>query len=102
MCSSDLRSEQGRDVSCSWSNSATRATRRIRGTVAQAVKTSRWLVESKQLENLASMKCNILSLKAEPHPLVIMVDPDRSIENLDPLLNISAAGSQKSEKSRQI
>jgi hypothetical protein len=33
---------------------------------------------------------------------VIRVDPYRSIENSDPFLNISAAGSQKSEKSRQI
>jgi hypothetical protein len=48
------------------------------------------------------MKCNILALKEEPHPLVIRVDPYRSIENSDPFLNISAAGSQKSEKSRQI
>jgi hypothetical protein len=48
------------------------------------------------------MKCNILSLKAEPHPLVIRVDPYRSIENSDPLLNISATGSQKSEKARQV
>jgi hypothetical protein len=48
------------------------------------------------------MKCNILSLKTESHPLVIRVDPYRSIENLDPFLNISATGSQKSEKSKQI
>jgi hypothetical protein len=66
------------------------------------VKTSRWFVESKQLVNLAGMKCNILSLKAEPHPLVIRVDPYKSIEKSDPFLNISATGSQKSEKSRQI
>jgi hypothetical protein len=33
---------------------------------------------------------------------VIRVDPYSSIENSDPFLNISAAGSQKSEKSRQI
>jgi hypothetical protein len=79
-----------------------RAMRRIRGAVAQVVKTSRGLVESKQLANLAGMKCNILSLKAEPHPLVIRVDPYRSIENSDPFLNISAASSQKSAKSRQI
>jgi hypothetical protein len=58
--------------------------------------------ESKQVANLAGMKCNILSLKAEPYPQVIRVDPYRSIENSDPFLNISAAGSQKSEKSRQI
>jgi hypothetical protein len=48
------------------------------------------------------MNSNILSLKAEPRPLVIKVDPYRSIENSDPLLNIFIAGSQKSEKSRQI
>jgi hypothetical protein len=46
------------------------------------------------------MNGNILSLKAEPHPLVIGVDPYRSIENSDLLLNISSIGSQKSEKSR--
>jgi hypothetical protein len=33
---------------------------------------------------------------------VIRVDPYSSIENSDPFLNISVAGSQKSEKSRQI
>jgi hypothetical protein len=75
-----------------------RAPRRIRSVVAQAVKTSQWLVESKQLVNLAGMKGNILSLKAEPHPLVIKVDPYRSIENSNPFINISAAGSQKSKQ----
>jgi hypothetical protein len=48
------------------------------------------------------MNGNILSLKSESHPVVIRVDPYSSIENSDPFLNISAAGSQKSEKSRQI
>jgi hypothetical protein len=89
-------------VGCTRSNSAVRATRRIRGAIAQVVKTSWRLVESKQLANLAGMNGNILSLKAEPHPLVIRVYPYWSIENSDPFLNISAAGSQQSEKSRQI
>jgi hypothetical protein len=44
---------------------------------------------------------NILSLKSESHPVVIKVDPYSSIENSNPFLNISTAGSQKSEKSRQ-
>jgi hypothetical protein len=48
------------------------------------------------------MNGNILSLKSESHPVVIRVDPYSSIENSDPFLNISVAGSQKSEKSRQI
>jgi hypothetical protein len=48
------------------------------------------------------MNSDILSLEAEPHPLVIRVDPYRSIENSDPFLNIFAADSQKSQKSRQI
>jgi hypothetical protein len=48
------------------------------------------------------MNGNILSLKAESHPVVIRVDPYSSIENSDPFLNISTAGSQQSEKSRQI
>jgi hypothetical protein len=48
------------------------------------------------------MNGNILSLKSESHPVVIRVDPYSSIENSDPFLNISAAGGQKSEKSRQI
>jgi hypothetical protein len=48
------------------------------------------------------MNGNIPSLKSESHPVVIRVDPYCSIENLDPFLNISADGSQKSEKSRQI
>jgi hypothetical protein len=89
-------------MSYTRSNSAMRATRRIRGDVAQAMKTSRWLIESKQLANLAGMKCNILAIKEKPHPLVIRVDPYRSIETSDPFLNISVAGSQKSDKSRQI
>jgi hypothetical protein len=33
---------------------------------------------------------------------VIRVNPYRSIENSDPFLNISAAGSQKREKAMQI
>jgi hypothetical protein len=48
------------------------------------------------------MNDNILSLKSESHPVVIRVDPYSSIENLDPFLNISAAGGQKREKTRQI
>jgi hypothetical protein len=48
------------------------------------------------------MNGNILSLKSESHPVVIRVDPYSSIENSDPFLNISAAGSQKSEKYRHI
>jgi hypothetical protein len=79
-----------------------RVTRRVRGAIAHAVQTSPWLVESKQLTNLTDMNGNILSLKSESHPVVIRVDPYSSIENSDPFLNISAAGSQKSEKSRQI
>jgi hypothetical protein len=71
----ERRSEQGRNVGCSWSNTVVRATSRIRGTVAQAVKVSRRLGKSKQLANLAGMNSNILSLNAEPHPLVIGVDP---------------------------
>jgi hypothetical protein len=89
-------------MSCTRSNSAVRVTRRVRGAIAQAMKTSRWLVESKQLTNLTGMNGNILALKSESHPVVIRVDPYSSIENSDPFLNISAAGSQKIEKSRQI
>jgi hypothetical protein len=48
------------------------------------------------------MNSDILSLKTESHPVVIRVDPYSSIENSDPFLNISVAGSQKSEKARQI
>jgi hypothetical protein len=48
------------------------------------------------------MNGNILSLKLESHPVEIRVDPYSSIENSDPFLNISVAGSQQSEKSRQI
>jgi hypothetical protein len=79
-----------------------RASRRIRSAIAQAVKASRRLEKSKQLANLAGMNSDILSLKAKPHPLVIVVDPNGSIEHSNPLLNISAAGGQKSEKSKQI
>jgi hypothetical protein len=52
--------------------------------------------------NLTGMNGNILSLKSESHPVVIRVDPYSSIENSDPFLNISVAGSQKGEKSKQI
>jgi hypothetical protein len=48
------------------------------------------------------MKGNIISLKAEPHPLVIRVDPYRSIENSDPFLNISAADSQKTRQIGEV
>jgi hypothetical protein len=48
------------------------------------------------------MNGNILSLETESHPVVIRVDPYSGIENSDPILYISAASSQKSEKSRQI
>jgi hypothetical protein len=48
------------------------------------------------------MNGNILALKSESHPVVTSVDPYSSIENSDPFLNISASGSQKSEKARQI
>jgi hypothetical protein len=58
------------------------------------VKTSRWLVKSKELANLAGMDSDILSLKTKSHPLVIRVYPDCRVENSDPFLNIPAAGSQ--------
>jgi hypothetical protein len=48
------------------------------------------------------MNSDILSLKTKSHLVVIRVDPYSSVENSDPFLNISAAGSQKSEKSKQI
>jgi hypothetical protein len=48
------------------------------------------------------MNSDILSLKTESHPVVIKVDPYSSVENSDPFINVSAAGSQKSEKTRQI
>ncbi len=79
-----------------------RAMRRVRSAVVEDVKTSHRLGESKELADLTGSNGDILSLKTKPHPLVIRVDPYRSIENSDPFLNISVAGSQKSEKSRQI
>jgi hypothetical protein len=48
------------------------------------------------------MNTDILSLKTESHLVMIRVNPYSSIENSDPFLNISADGSQKSEKTRQI
>jgi hypothetical protein len=45
---------------------------------------------------------SVLSLKTKSHPVVIRVDPYSSVENSDPFLNISVAGSQKSEKAMQI
>jgi hypothetical protein len=48
------------------------------------------------------MNSDILSLKTESHLVMIRVNPYSSVENSDPFLNISATGSQKSEKTRQI
>jgi hypothetical protein len=89
-------------VSCPWSHTAVRATRRVRRAVAEAVKASRRLWESKELTDLTGSNCDILSLKMKPHPVMIRVNPNRGIEDSDPLLNISAADSQKGQKARQI
>jgi hypothetical protein len=89
-------------VSCPWSNPAVRATRRIWSAVAEAVQASRWLRESKELSDLTSSDRDILALKAEPHPMMIRVNPNGGVEDADPLLNISAADSQKSQEARQI
>jgi hypothetical protein len=59
-------------------------------------------VKSKELSNLAGMNSDILSLKTKLYLVVIRVDPYSRVENSDPFLNIPAAGSQKSEKARQI
>jgi hypothetical protein len=79
-----------------------RATRRVRGAVAEAVKSSRRLGKSKELANLSGSNGDILSLKMKPHPVMIRVYPYRRVEDSDPLLNIPAAGSQKGQKARQI
>ena len=79
-----------------------RATRRVRGAVAEAVKTSRRLGKSKELANLTGSNGDILSLKTKPHPVMIWVYPYSHVENSDPLLNIPAADSQKGLKARQI
>jgi hypothetical protein len=52
-------------VSCPWSHTAVRATRRVRRAVAEAVKASRRLWKSKELTDLTGSNCDILSLKAE-------------------------------------
>ena len=59
-------------------------------------------MKSKELANLAGMNSDILSLKTKPHPVMIKVDPYSRVENSDLFLNIPAAGSQKSQKARQI
>ena len=79
-----------------------RATRRVGRDVAEAVKSSRRLWESKELTDLTGSDRDILSLKAEPHPVMIRVNPNRGVEDSDPLLNISAVDSQKGQKARQI
>jgi hypothetical protein len=89
-------------VSGTWSHTAVRATRRVRGAVAEAVKTSRRLGESKELADLSGSNGDIHALKTEPHPVMIRVNPYSRVEDSDPLLNIPAAGSQKGQKSRQI
>jgi hypothetical protein len=42
----------------------------------------------------AGMQCDILSLEAKPHPLMIQVSPYCSIKYSDPLLNVSITRSQ--------
>jgi hypothetical protein len=59
-------------------------------------------VKSKELANLTHSNSDILSLKTKPHPVMIWVYPYSRVENSDPHLNIPAAGSQKSQKARQI
>jgi hypothetical protein len=66
------------------------------------MKTSRRLGESKELADLTSSNGDILSLKTEPHPVMIRVNPNRGVEDSYPLLNIPIAGSQKGLKARQI
>jgi hypothetical protein len=79
-----------------------RATRRVRGAVAEAVKSSHRLGKSKELANLTGSNGDILSLKTKPHPVMIRVYPYKGVEDSYPLLNIPAAGSQKGQKARQI
>jgi hypothetical protein len=75
-----------------------RATRRVRSAVAEAVKTSRRLEESKELADLTGSDGDILSLKTEPHPVMIWVNPYRGVEDAYPLLSIPTAGSQKARQ----
>jgi hypothetical protein len=82
-------------VSCSWRNSVVRATGRIRRAIAQAVEPSRRLRKSKELSDLSGMQSDILAHKAEPHPLMVRVNPNGGIEHSDPLLNISVTRGQK-------
>jgi hypothetical protein len=74
---------------------AVRATRRIWSAIAKAVEPHRWLRKSKELSDLSIMQGHILSLKYEPHPLMIWVNPNYSIKDYDPLLIISATEGQK-------
>jgi hypothetical protein len=76
-------------VSCPWSHTAVRATRRVRRAVAETVKASRRLWESKELTDLTGSDRDILSLKAEPHPVMIRVNPNRGEEK-----GIRALGSE--------
>jgi hypothetical protein len=89
-------------VSYPWSHTVVRATWRIWGAVAETVEASRRIRESKKLSDLTGSDRDILALKAKPHPLMIRVNPNRGIEDADPLLNISAADSQKGQKAWQI
>jgi hypothetical protein len=76
--------------------------RRIRGAIAQTVEPSRRLWKSKELANPAGMQSDILSLKAELHPLMVKVNPHCSIEYSDPLFNISATRDQQRKQAWQI
>jgi hypothetical protein len=58
-------------------------------------------MKTKELANLAGSNSDILSLKTKPHLVMIWVYPYRCVENSNPLLNIPAAGSQKSQKAHR-
>jgi hypothetical protein len=72
-----------------------RATRRVLGTVAETVKPCRRLRETKEFSDLSSVNRDILALEAKPHPLMVGVNPDGSIENSNPLLNVATTKSQQ-------
>jgi hypothetical protein len=59
-------------------------------------------LEIQRVVNLAGMQSDILSLDAEPHPLMVRVNPHCSIKHSDLLLNISATRGHQRKQSWQI
>jgi hypothetical protein len=57
------------------------------------MKPRRRLRETKELSDMSYVNRDVLALEAKPHPLMVGVNLDSSIENSDPLLNVTTTKS---------